>query len=125
MGCQPYWDQISNISSAIRSLQRAGISEAFPGLKEMRKLRAGLLARVTVKFPRIALPLKLPIVLSPTRITPMFDLEAGWFVEQRVAPGATPTYRKITEEEAIALLQETPPRDLVERLAVTIEPPDY
>ena len=124
MGCGAYWQQVGTVSDALRKLSLSGILPSDPITRALNQVRASLLAQVTRKFPRIPIgPLKL-LTGSPERLRVYLDPESGWFVEQRASPEAFPTYRRITEEEAVGLLKPDPPPDLVHRLLQPVEPVD-
>ena len=124
MGCTPYWLQINTVSSSLRKLRLAGFGIDNPAMRALEAERGKLLRQIAIKFPRIPIPLGALITLSPQRIRVWHDPESGWQLEQRESPTSPPTWRRISDEEAIALLKDSPDPELVHRLIEPVAPVD-
>jgi len=104
MGCGVYWKQVREIERALGSLRRLGIGELTPAYMQLTGLRGQLLRRVGFKFPRTLSALMKVVGLSPGSVTLFHDVEGGFLVEVRDKPGARPYLHYISDEQAVAIL---------------------
>jgi len=97
---------IDNIERAKTTLLKAGYGIIDPSY--MSLLRQGNIATLNFgfKIPRpMTLLIKL-VGLSPGEIKLWHDADSGWFTEARAKPGATPVYKHVSDEVAVAILKK-------------------
>lgn len=101
-----YQQARSRTARDILSLRRAGIPELHPSF--MRLTRVGDTLRVSFgfKIPKPMTFLFKLLGLSPGEISLWHDAEGGWFTEARTGPGASPVYRYVGDDIAVAIIKE-------------------
>lgn len=105
MACGVKWQQIEELDRALRSLTRAGLGPGSDVYNALYKIRGRVFGQIGYKFPReVSLLLKL-VGLSPGEIRLFHDIEAGWLVETRAAPGAPPVRKYVSDDIATTLLK--------------------
>jgi len=103
MGCSPYWQQVNEVSSALRTLSRFGLGES-DAFRQLNALRGKLLTTTAIKFPRTITQLTRLFGLSPHELALFHDAEAGFMVEARTGPGAPPFYHRVDPMIAVDIL---------------------
>jgi len=116
MPCSYKWKQLLNVTGALRELAPSSYISSLSGYTDLLNLRGQLLEQVLGPYPRIATLLGTITGLSPGSVKVWHDSENGWFAEGRVEPGAPPVYRRISAEDARALLEKNPDPDLAHKL---------
>jgi len=106
MGCGVYWQQVHTVETALSELEKVGFGSGDPAYDALSGKRAGLLKQIGVKFPRETYPVLSRLYLSPESVQLWFDAESGWFVQTRAYPTASPAYKSVSAEVAIALIRE-------------------
>lgn len=117
MGCGVKWRQIDELDRALGSLRHTGLGPGTTPFDTLWKLRGKIYGQIGVKYPRTLTQLIKVLGFSPGTITLWHDVESGWMSEARVRPGATPVYKSVSDEVAMAILKkEVPPELEVELL---------
>ncbi|MBA7582279.1 hypothetical protein ES708_24207 [subsurface metagenome] len=84
--------------------------------------RGELMAQIGRKFPRIDFTLSAWEDFSPKRARAWFDPEFGFVVETRIEPTAPSAFKRVTAEEAAAVIRHELTPEQEERL---FEPDEY
>lgn len=118
MGCGKHYEQLEEINKGLDVLMKAGMGKGNPAYEALWKMRGATLGKLTRLIPTPRLPsiIKLLTMLSPGQLKVFFDNEVGWLAEGTPAPGEMPVVRRISHEQAVLLLQEKPPSELVHKL---------
>ncbi len=118
MGCEAkvYWDQLREVERALKTMRTFGIPEVADAYKALYGIRGELLRSVGIGKPRIVTQLIRLIGFSPGTFAVWHDLEAGWMSEARAMPGAPPVYHLVSDQDAMAILQERLTTELEARL---------
>jgi len=116
MGCGVYWQQVHEVEKALGVMGRYGIDPTSEAYMALTQTRGRLLAVIGRKFPRSYDWLTFLAGESPGTIRLGHDVEAGFFAEARVKPGAPPIYHRLTDTEAMAILKKEISLELHDRL---------
>ena len=105
MGCGVYWQQVHTADKALIDLERLGLGPGTDAYNAVLGKRGELMAQIGRKFPRIDFSLSMWEDFSPKRARAWFDPEFGFMVETRIEPRAPSVYKRVTAQEAAAVIK--------------------
>ncbi len=99
------WDEVHRAEKDLATLDRLGVSTTDPAYLRLQGERGAALAKVGTVMPRDTILLAWSFGFSPGDIKLWHDGDAGWMTEARVRAGATPVYKTVSDEVAVAIIK--------------------
>lgn len=100
------YKELRKVDDALDTLRKLGISELDPAYTALNKARATALGKLGLIQPRTTTLVSAISGLSPGEIRLFQDAERGWMIEAIEKPGATPTFRYVSNEIAEKILKD-------------------
>ena len=116
MACEARWEQLHNVETALRELEKVGFGPDTEPYKKLWKERGSILARMGRARAKEVIKVGEVSGMSPGILRAWFDTEVGWMVEARATPWADPIYHVVPVEDALAIVQDKVSPELEARL---------
>lgn len=113
---------LASVNKSLRALTAAGFGPLTEPYQVVARLRNTLLSGLGLTVPKPVNLVRSLVGLSPGSVRVWFDGDSGWFTEARVAPGAPPVYRHVTDAVAATILRGEMTHELEAEL---MKPDDY